>query len=81
MVDAVVLEVPKTDTAEWVRRAADAGIRNVWIHSGRETPGALEVGRERGLEMHTGSCAVMYVKPGFSYHTVHKWVDQLLGRY
>jgi hypothetical protein len=80
-VDALVLEVPADETRDWVGRAADAGIRKVWIHMGRDTPEALALGRERGLDVLTGTCAVMYVKPGFSYHTLHKWVNQVAGRY
>jgi predicted CoA-binding protein len=80
-VDAVVLELPKEETEDWVRKAADAGIRNVWIHMGRDTPGAVAVARDRGLNVLTGSCAVMYVKPGFSFHTLHKWLSQLTRTY
>jgi predicted CoA-binding protein len=80
-VDAAVLEVPRDETADWVRRAADAGVASVWIHMGRETPEALQVAADRGLDVHTGTCAVMYVKRGFSYHSLHKWVNQLTGRY
>jgi len=79
--DAVVLEVPKEETREWVGRVADAGIEKVWIHQGRDTPEALDLARERGLDVCTGTCAVMYVKPGFSYHTLHKWVNKLTGSY
>jgi predicted CoA-binding protein len=80
-VDAVVLEVPSEETRTWVERAADAGIRRVWIHMGRDTPEALALARERGLDVLTGTCAVMYVKPGFSFHSLHKWANQLAGRY
>jgi len=80
-VHAAVLEVPKDETADWVRRAADAGIGNVWIHMTRETPEALAVAKERGLNVLTGTCAVMYVTPGFTYHTFHKWVNQLTKSY
>jgi predicted CoA-binding protein len=80
-VDAVVLEVPKEETEDWVRKAADAGIRNVWIHMTRETPEAIALAEERGLNVLTGTCAVMYVTPGFTYHTFHKWANQLTGRY
>jgi predicted CoA-binding protein len=80
-VDAVVLEVPKEETEAWVRKAADAGIRNVWIHMTRETPEALALAEERGLNVLTGTCAVMYVTPGFTYHSLHKWANQLTGRY
>jgi predicted CoA-binding protein len=80
-VDAAVLEVPPEDTRDWVERAADAGIRQLWIHMGRETPEALELAEQRGIDVLTGTCAVMYVTPGFTYHTLHKWVNQLAGRY
>ena len=80
-VDAVVLEVPKQETRDWVAKAADAGVRNVWIHMNRETPEALALAEERGIEVHTGTCAVMYVKQGLSYHSLHKWINQLLWKY
>ena len=80
-VDAVVLEVPREETAEWVSRAADAGIGKVWIHMNRDTPEALALARERGLDVVSGTCAVMYLTRGFSVHTVHKWVNRLARRY
>jgi predicted CoA-binding protein len=80
-VDAVVLELPREETEDWVRKAADAGIQNLWIHMTRETPEAVALARERGLKLLTGSCAVMYVKPGFSYHSLHKWINRLMGKY
>jgi predicted CoA-binding protein len=80
-VEAVVLEVPADETADWVARAADAGARSVWIHMGRDTPEALELAEKRGLTVLKGTCAVMYVKQGFSYHSLHKWVNQLTGQY
>jgi predicted CoA-binding protein len=80
-VDAVVLEVPKRETEDWVAKAADAGIQNLWIHMNRDTPEALALARERGMKVHTGTCAVMYVTQGFSYHSLHKWINQLLRKY
>jgi predicted CoA-binding protein len=80
-VEAVILETPREETEDWVRKVADAGIKNVWIHMARETPEAVALARERGLEVLTGTCAVMYVKKGFSYHSLHKWINQVLRRY
>ena len=80
-VDAVVLEVPKQETEDWVAKAADAGIQNLWIHMNRDTPEAVALAKEKGMKVHTGTCAVMYVKQGFSYHSLHKWINQLLGKY
>jgi predicted CoA-binding protein len=80
-VDAVVLEVPKEDTGDWVAKVADAGIKDVWIHMGRETPEALALARDKGMNARTGTCAVMYVKPEASYHSIHKWIMKLVGKY
>lgn len=80
-VDAVVLEVPKEETKEWVEKAAKAGIKDVWIHMGRETPEALALAQDRGMNVRTGTCAVMYVKPEASYHSIHKWIMKLAGKY
>ena len=80
-VEAVILEVPKEETAEWVARAAEAGIEDVWIHMNRETPEALALAEEKGMNVRSGTCAVMYVTPGFTFHSVHKWIMKLTGKY
>ena len=80
-VDAVVLEVPKEDTKDWVAKVADANIKDVWIHMGRETPEALALADEKGINARTGTCAVMYVKREPSYHSIHRWIMKLTGKY
>jgi predicted CoA-binding protein len=80
-VEAVVIEVPKEETHGWVEQAADAGIENVWIHMGCDTPEALALAKEKGMNVCYGTCAVMYLVPGFSYHSIHKWIYKLLGKY
>jgi predicted CoA-binding protein len=80
-VDAVVLEVPREETASWMAKAADAGIVNVWIHMNRDTPEAIALAKERGLQVLTGTCAVMYVQQGFSYHSIHRWLNQATGKF
>lgn len=80
-VDAVVLEVPREETLDLVKQAADAGIKNVWVHMNRETPEALAFARQNGINLLTGTCAVMYVAQGVTYHSIHKWLNKLLGKY
>lgn len=80
-VEAAVLEVPKEQTAAWVERAADAGIGHLWIHQQTDTPEALLLARERGLREEHGTCAVMYVTPGFSGHAFHRWIMKLTKKY
>lgn len=80
-VDAAVLEVTPGETVAWVGCVADAGIRDLWIHMGTETPEALALASERGVRVETGTCAVMYVTPGFTGHSIHAWIMKLLGKY
>jgi predicted CoA-binding protein len=80
-VDAVVIEVPSDQTAEWVSQAASLGIKNVWIHAGSDTPEALEAGRKAGLNLVHGTCAVMYLMPDKLPHCIHKWIMKALGKY
>jgi hypothetical protein len=80
-VEAAVLELPKDETAAWVKRAADSGIKKVWIHMGRETEEALAIAKENNMQALTGTCAVMYVKPGPSFHSIHKWINKMIGKY
>ena len=64
------------------RRAyREAGIEDVWIHMGTETPDALALANERGINARSGTCAVMYVTPGVTFHSIHKWIMKLLGKY
>ena len=80
-VEAAVLELPKEETAAWVAKAADAGVKQVWMHQMTDTPEALAEAQKHGLKVSTGHCAVMYNKPGFSGHAIHRGIWKLLGRY
>jgi predicted CoA-binding protein len=80
-VDAVVLEVPRDETRDWIARAAEAGIKDIWIHMRRETPEALALAKEKGMNARTGTCAVMYLTPGLTYHSIHKWIMRMVGKY
>ena len=79
--EAAVIEVPKNETAAWVERAAAAGIKKVWIHMGTDTPEALAVAEKHGMEVCSGTCAVMYTVPGFTGHSVHRGIMKLLKKY
>ncbi len=80
-VDALVLEVPREETRDWIARAAAAGIKDVWIHMQRSTPEALALAKENGMNARSGTCAVMYLTPGLTYHSIHKWIMKMAGKY
>ena len=80
-VDAVVLELPKSETKDWVEKVAEAGIKHLWMHMQSDTPEAIALAKEKGIVLRTGTCAVMYVTPGLSYHSIHRWIDKLRDKY
>jgi predicted CoA-binding protein len=80
-VDGLIVEVPKTETKDWVAAAADAGIKDVWVHMAHDTPEAIALAKEKGINLRTGTCAVMYLNPGLSYHSIHKLIMKATGKY
>jgi hypothetical protein len=80
-VDAVVIELPREEVARWVAAAADADISDIWIHQRCETPEAVSLAREQGMNLYYGTCAVMYLSQGFSMHAFHGWVNRRKGIY
>ena len=80
-VDGVVVEVPREETLDVVRQAAEVGIKNVWVHMNRDSPEAVQFAEQNGLNLLTGTCAVMYLTGGFNAHGAHKWLNKLLGKY
>ena len=77
----LILEVPKEETKAWVEKAAEAGIKDVWIHMQRDTDEALAIAKGNGMNVRTGTCAVMYVTPGITYHSIHKFIMKMIGKY
>lgn len=75
--DAVVMEVSPEQTEAWVRKAAEAGVKEVWLHQQTDTPEALAAADELGMHAVTGHCAVMYQ----GKHALHRWVWKLLKKY
>ncbi len=47
----------------------------------RETPEALALAKEKGINVRSGNCAVMYVTSGFSLHSLHRWIAKLTDKY
>jgi predicted CoA-binding protein len=80
-VDAAVFELPKDEVPAWIHAAADAGITRVWLHMKTDSPEAFAAAEERGVELQHGTCAVMYVTPGLSFHSIHKWIMQVSGKF
>ncbi len=77
-VDAVLVVVPPVEAVAVMREAAAAGIHHVWLQQGAESPAALCVGQELGLDVVAGECVLMFARPA-NYHKVHRWIWSATG--
>jgi len=80
-VDGIIIETPPEESENWVQQAADAGIKNVWIHQRCDTPEAKSLAKEKGIKLWTGTCAVMYLTSGFNAHGIHRTINKIFGKY
>ena len=80
-VDAAILCTKPEKVEPLLKDAAEVGIRNVWLQQGAESKGAIEAGKNLGLNLVAGKCILMYAEPVKSFHKFHKSVLRLLGRY
>jgi len=78
-VNAVLVVVPPRQAVDVIRDAAAAGIRHVWLQQGAESPGALRLGAELGLDVVAGECILMFAQPT-GIHRVHRWLRQITHR-
>ncbi|MBI2835727.1 MAG: CoA-binding protein [Acidobacteria bacterium] len=79
IVDAALVIVPPGAAVSVVRDAAAAGIHHVWLQQGAESPEALKVCRELGMDVVSEQCILMFAHPT-GYHKVHRWLWRLLRK-
>jgi uncharacterized protein len=79
-VEGVVICVKPQEAARVVREAADAGIRQVWLQQGAQSPEALDQAGALGITPVSGKCILMYAQPVRSFHAWHRGFANLLGK-
>jgi predicted CoA-binding protein len=79
-VDGVLVCVLPEQALNVMRQAAAAGIRNVWLQQGAESPAALALARDLNLDIVTNRCILMYAAPVRSFHGWHRAFVRLTGR-
>jgi uncharacterized protein len=79
-VDGVLVSLPASRSGPVLKDAAAAGLRNVWIQLGGESPELVELGEELKLNLVTGKCILMYARPVRSYHAIHRFIARAIGQ-
>lgn len=79
-VDGVLVSLPASKGAEVLGDAAAAGLRNVWVQKGGESPELIQLGEELKLNLVTGKCILMYAQPVRSFHAIHRFIARVSGQ-
>jgi hypothetical protein len=79
-VDAVVINVPPTQTEKVVREVKEAGINKVWLQQGSQSEAAVKYCEENAIDCVSNECILMFAQPSAFIHRAHKWVRNVLGK-
>jgi predicted CoA-binding protein len=80
-VDRVIIELPHGEVLGQLEKARQKGIKHIWLHMGSHSGKAIEFAKENGMNLRYGTCAVMYVTPGLTYHSIHKAIMKIIGKF
>lgn len=60
-------------TDQVVRDAVSLGFEHIWIQLGSETPGAIKIPMDAGINVIYGQCILMFAEPVTSYHLLRRY--------
>jgi len=84
-VEAALLMTSPEATETVVNDCAEAGILRVWMYraggKGAVSPKAVQVCRERGIQLVPGECPFMFLPETAGFHRFHGLIRKITGRY
>ena len=78
--EGALIITPPGRTAEAVKDALDAGVKDIWIQQGAESEQAAELAGQSGGRVISGECVLMFAEPTAFYHKIHRWIWRALGK-
>jgi predicted CoA-binding protein len=79
-VDGVIVSVTPEKATAVIQEAVQAGIQQIWLQQGAQSPEALAKARELGVTPVTGKCILMYMQPVGSIHAFHRFDAKIFGQ-
>lgn len=79
-VERLLVMVSPAQVEPVVREAVSAGVRQVWLQQGADSPSAVEFCRANGVQVVHGHCILMFAEPVASVHRFHRWIWQIIGK-
>jgi uncharacterized protein len=80
-VDGALICLSPTQALVALRQAVEAGIQNIWLQQGADSPEVLALAQELGVTPVSGKCILMYAQPVTSFHSWHRAFAKLIGQY
>ena len=80
-VGGVVVVVPPEEAVGVVRDAIAARIPRVWLQQGAESPEAVSLAEQAGVQVVAGRCLLMFAEPVQGWaHRFHRWLLKVTKR-
>ena len=79
-VDGVIVCVPTAKGEQVVKDTAAAGIKQIWLQQGADSPELVKLARSLNLNTVSGKCILMYLEPVKSFHAFHRFFAKLFGQ-
>jgi predicted CoA-binding protein len=80
-VQSVVIVVPPDSAEQVIAECKWKGIHNVWLQQGSQSDEAIAYGKEYNLNVIHGECVLMFLEPVKSIHSLHRWINKVVGKY
>jgi predicted CoA-binding protein len=78
--EALVVITQPAVTEKLVQEAAALGIRNIWLQQGSESAAAIQYCLDRGINVVSGECIMMFQDHPAFPHSLHRFIMGILGR-
>ena len=76
----LLIVVPPKNAMSVLMDAATAGIKNVWLQKGAESPEVIALAESLHLNYVAGKCILMYAEPVRSAHKLHRNIMKFFGK-
>ena len=80
-INSLLIAVPKSETASLVKQAIEKNIKNIFIQQQADTPDAIKLAEDAGINIISGYCILMVTEPVKGIHGIHKFFSKLFGKY
>jgi predicted CoA-binding protein len=79
-VDAAVVVIPPEKAFGLIEKVSEKGIKKLWCQQGADFSDFAERARQRGMEVVTDRCVLMYAQPVTGIHRVHRYFAKLFKK-